>query len=201
VYSAILTAALSIALSSAKAATAPSPGSFFHEGKFEENLTVGDAYQHTALHTLAPLALGVAAFQWKDTRPIGAALVGYGVLVGPSMGHFYLGQNPTGWNHLNQRASGLGLIGGGVLLGLIGMVESDGHSHLAGNSLMTLGALSAAAGASWLGHSVYKDIASLDHSHARYLAKAVDEPGFTLQPTVRPAGSATAYGAQITLRL
>ncbi len=188
---------------SAALVDAATPPAFFPEGRFEERLTIGDAYGHTALHTLLPLGLGVAALSWDKTRPAGAALAGYGLLVGPSMGHFYLGQAPVGWSHLNQRASGLGLIGGGLLLGLIGMVEAEGNSRGVGYGLMALGAASVVGGGGWLGHTFYQDVAALDHSHARYLARAVDAPGLTFHPTVKVEGesTATAFGAQVNLRL
>ncbi len=103
----------------------PFPTDHFTNELFRKGLMV------SSLHTFIPIGTGVLLMtltsdSQNDYKTAGKFLFGYGLLLGPSMGHFYLKNAKRGYTGLLIRSLGTLIIAGAAIgVGVSGLCEDD----------------------------------------------------------------------------
>lgn len=135
--------------------------------------TLGQAQTYTFGGTLASVGLGLGLMIANSSDGAvltGGLLVLGGGLVGPSLGHFYLGDSRRAWIGIGLRTAG---VGAGALVG--NMVAQNSDEWFAGlGEFMLIGAVGLVAGS-------FYSFATLDD--------AARERGIAIVPTVQPDGT------------
>jgi hypothetical protein len=130
---------------------------------------------------------------------VGAALIGYGFLVGPSIGHFYANANRKGMNGVMIRTGGVAAMGFGYLNLILAGFASWGNEASAATFFMVSGAVFAIGGAVLSVGRIFHDIFAVDESAEKYNREIKSNKKVSVAPfiSLRTGGGGLSLRVQL----